>query len=68
VRHSPKGHGPEALHIAVVKLRSPVIPEGAKVTFLGDGELDGTALQATLSAGLVLRLPDGHEHDSDMGG
>jgi hypothetical protein len=50
VRHSPKGHGPEALHIAVVKLRSPVIPEGAKVIFLGDGECDGTALQATLSA------------------
>jgi hypothetical protein len=28
---------------------STVIPEGAKVVFLGDGEFDGTALQATLS-------------------
>ena len=48
VRHSPKGHCPEALHIAVVKLMSQLIPEGAKVVFLGDGEFDGTALQSTL--------------------
>jgi len=26
-----------------------VIPEGAQVVFLGDGEFDGTALQATLN-------------------
>src|SRR5262245_27770991 len=31
VRHSPKGHGPEELHIAMVKLLSTVIPTGAKV-------------------------------------
>jgi len=49
VRHSPKGHCPEALHIAMVELLSTVIPEGAKVVFLGDGACDGTALQATLS-------------------
>ena len=49
VRQSPKGHCPEALHIAVVELMSTVIPEGAKVVFLGDGEFDGTALQDTLS-------------------
>ena len=48
VRHAPKGHFPEALHIAVVELMREVIPEGAKVVFLGDGEFDGTALQATL--------------------
>jgi Transposase DDE domain len=48
VRQGPKGHFPEALHIAVVELISEVIPEGAKVVFLGDGEFDGTALQATL--------------------
>jgi len=48
VRHSPKGHGPEELHIAVVALMSTVIPAGATVVFLGDGECDGTALQATL--------------------
>ena len=49
VRHRPKGHGPEDLHIAVVALMSTGIPEGAKVVLLGDGACDGTALQATLS-------------------
>src|SRR5215475_6686180 len=48
VRHSPKGHCPEELHIAMVKLLSTVIPTGAKVVLLGDGEFDGTALQDTL--------------------
>jgi len=49
VRQSPKGHCPEALHIAVVELLSKVIPTGARVVFLGDGEFDGTDLQATLN-------------------
>src|SRR5467141_4240061 len=49
VRQGPKGHFPEDLHIAVVELISALIPEGAKVIFLGDGEFDGTALQATLN-------------------
>ena len=49
VRHSPKGHCPEALHIAMVALLSTLIPEGAKVVLLGDGACDGTALQDTLS-------------------
>src|SRR6266446_10486395 len=49
VRQSPKGHCPEALHIEVVELISTVIPAGAKVVFLGDGEFDGTALQDTLN-------------------
>ena len=48
VRHSPKGHCPETLHIEVVELLSQLIPEGAKVVFLGDGECDGTDLQSTL--------------------
>jgi hypothetical protein len=50
VRQSPKGHCPEDLHIAMVELLSTLIPEGAQVVFLGDGEFDGTALQDTLSA------------------
>jgi Transposase DDE domain len=50
VRHSSKGHCPEELHIAMVALLSTLIPEGAKVVFLGDGEFDGTGLQDTLSA------------------
>ena len=49
VRQGPKGHFPEALHIAVVELIRTVIPEGATVVLLGDGEFDGTALQATLN-------------------
>ena len=49
VRHGPKGHCPEALHIAMVESMSTPIPEGAKVVFLGDGEFDGTALQDTLN-------------------
>ena len=49
VRQGPKGHFPEDLHIAVVELMREVIPEGAAVVFLGDGEFDGTALQATLN-------------------
>src|SRR5882724_7464311 len=49
VRQSPKGHFPETLHIAIVELMREVIPEGATVVFLGDGEFDGTALQATLN-------------------
>jgi Transposase DDE domain len=51
VRQSPKGHCPEALHIAVVELMSTVLPKGAKVVLLGDGEFDGPALQDTLSKG-----------------
>src|SRR4030095_1025300 len=49
VRQGPKGHFPEARQLALVKLISEGIPEGAKVVFLGDGEFDGTALQATLN-------------------
>src|SRR2546429_2759007 len=49
VRQGPKGHFPEDLHIAVVELMREVIPQGATVVFLGDGEFDGTALQATLN-------------------
>ena len=47
VRQGPKGHCPEDLHIAVVELIREGIPEGAQVVLLGDGECDGTALQAT---------------------
>jgi hypothetical protein len=49
VRQAPKGHFPEDLHIAVVELMCEVIPKGAKVVFLGDGEFDGRALQDTLN-------------------
>ena len=48
MRQAPKGHFPEDLHIALVELIREVIPEGAQVVFVGDGEFDGIALQATL--------------------
>ena len=44
-----KGHFPEDLHIAVLELAQPLIPEGANVKFLGDGEFDGVGLLATLN-------------------
>jgi hypothetical protein len=49
VRQGPKGHFPEDLHIALVELIQTCLPEGTQVVFLGDGEFDGTALQATLN-------------------
>ena len=49
VRQSPKGPCPEDLPLAGVEWRRPVLPEGAQVVFLGDGEFDGTALQDTLN-------------------
>jgi len=49
VRHGPKGHFPEELHIALVELVRACLPAGTSVVFLGDGEFDGTTLQKTLN-------------------
>jgi hypothetical protein len=43
-----KGHFPQATHCALVDQIAPLIPPTADVTLLGDGEFDGTALQAAL--------------------
>lgn len=43
-----KGHLPEDLHVALVEQVQPMLPQGAQVIFLGDGEFDGTTLQATV--------------------
>jgi hypothetical protein len=43
-----KGHFPEALHQELLAQVHAIIPEGARVTFLGDGEFDGVELQAEL--------------------
>ena len=48
VRQGKKGHFPEDLHIALVKQVHTLIPLGASVVLLGDGECDGTTLQHTL--------------------
>jgi hypothetical protein len=44
-----KGHFPEATHCALIDLVQKLIPLGATVIFLGDGEFDGTDLQATIT-------------------
>jgi len=49
VRGCPKGHFPQALHIEVVEVIRELIPEGAEVVFLGDGEFNGIGLQETLN-------------------
>jgi hypothetical protein len=43
-----KGHFPEDAHVELVRQVHALIPEGSLVVFLGDGEFDGTELQATL--------------------
>jgi Transposase DDE domain len=43
-----KGHFPEDFHIALVKQGQTLIPPGAQVVLLGDGEFDGTMLQRTI--------------------
>jgi hypothetical protein len=45
-----KGHFPEAQHIALAQEVKALVPAGATVIFLGDGEFDGTDLQATLES------------------
>jgi hypothetical protein len=48
-RQGKKGHFPEALHRAVVEQVPTLIPAGASVVLLGDGECDGTDLQHRLA-------------------
>jgi hypothetical protein len=50
IRRGTKGHFPEDLHIALVEQVQALIPPGAAVVLLGDGECDGTALQHTIQA------------------
>jgi Transposase DDE domain len=49
VRGCPKGHCPEALHIALVEVVNELIPEETRVVFLGDGEFDGVKLQHVMN-------------------
>jgi Transposase DDE domain len=46
-----KGHFPETTHQELLAQVQAIMPLGATVTFLGDGEFDGTALQADLRRG-----------------
>ncbi len=44
-----KGHLPESVHVELMKKVRQLVPEGAKVTLIGDGEFDGVNLQAIIS-------------------
>lgn len=48
VVHGEKGHFPQATHCALLAQVAPLIPPTADVTVVGDGEFDGTELQAAL--------------------
>ena len=39
-----KGHFKEEIHLKLIEQLQKIIPEGAQVVFLGDGEFDGTQL------------------------
>jgi hypothetical protein len=45
-----KGHFPEDSHVALLEQVHGLVPEDADVIFLGDGEFDGTKLQASVEA------------------
>lgn len=45
VRTGPKGHFSEELHLALLEQVQPLIPAGAEVVLVGDGEFDGVDLQ-----------------------
>jgi hypothetical protein len=49
VSKGKKGHFPQGLHIALIKEVQALIPDGARVVLLGDGEFDGTNLQAIVN-------------------
>lgn len=49
VVNGKKGHFPEDCHVELVNRVRDIVPPGADVVVLGDGEFDGTALQATLA-------------------
>jgi hypothetical protein len=45
-----KGHFPEETHVRLIGQVHDILPAGCEVIFLGDGEFDGTTLQATIAA------------------
>jgi hypothetical protein len=43
-----KGHLAEDLHVELLQQLHPIVPADSQVFFLGDGEFDGTEVQATI--------------------
>jgi hypothetical protein len=75
---APKGHFPQASHCALLSQVQAIMPKDAQVTFLGDGEFDGTELQAALRAlkwsyvcrtasNILITAHDVRFHVSDLG-
>lgn len=73
-----KGHFPQDTHCALVAQIQPFVPAEASVIFLGDGEFDGTDLQAKLqgygwlyvcrtAGNILLWSGTAHIHFSEMG-
>ncbi|HEU5012298.1 MAG TPA: transposase [Roseiflexaceae bacterium] len=50
VVQASKGHLPQSLHCELLAQLVPLVPHGADVTILGDGEFDGTLWQADITA------------------
>ncbi len=72
-----KGHFPQATHCALIAQIQHLIPPTAEVTVLGDGEFDGTALQAALrqlhwqyvcrtAPNLIMTVDGRHLHIGDL--
>jgi len=58
VKEGNKGHMSEEIHLELLEIVKGIIPDHAKVIFLGDGEFDGTAFQEQITQqgwGYVLR-------------
>ncbi|MCH8290297.1 transposase [Candidatus Poribacteria bacterium] len=49
VTQGNRGHFPQEDHITLIEQAFDLLPEQARVVFLGDGEFDGTTLQAKLN-------------------
>lgn len=49
VARGQKGHFPQTTHIVFIKRVREIIPQGVRVTLLGDGEFDGVNLQSLVS-------------------
>jgi hypothetical protein len=49
VARGKKGHFPEQMHVELIQEVQKIFPADARVVLLGDGEFDGTDLQAALA-------------------
>ncbi len=49
VRQGKKGHFPEARHLALIERLQEIVPVGAPVVILGEGDFDGTGFQDAIA-------------------